>query len=841
MSEPRPRILVIDDTPVNLKLLKLSLEKEFDVFTATSGADGLDMARSQSPDLILLDVLMPDMDGFETCRRLKADAELKAIPVVFVTGQSDTESETTGLLLGAADYIAKPIKVGTVRQRIRNLLEREQLRKQVEAQRDELALQMQARIAADDKLRLAASVFTHAREGIIITDHRSLIVDVNDAFTRITGYRRDEVLGRNPKLLNSGRQDKAFYADMWDALNREGFWCGEIWNRRQNGELYAAMLTISRVSDDHGRVQQYVALFSDITAAKEHQNQLEHIAHHDALTNLPNRVLLSDRMEQALDQANRRKQRLAVAYVDLDGFKAINDTHGHEVGDQMLLALSNRMKQVLRESDTLARLGGDEFVAVLVDLQHSTDSTQTLSRLLNAASQPVQLGELQLRVSASVGVTYYPQADEVDADKLLRQADQAMYQAKLAGKNRYHVFDDVQDRSVRGRHESLDRIRQALEQNEFVLHYQPKVNMRSGDIIGAEALIRWQHPQRGLLSPAVFLPVIEDHPLAVAVGEWVIQAALKQLSTWHAAGLRIPVSVNVGARQLQDDAFVARLSGFLAAQPDISPGDLELELLETSALEDVVHVSKVISACQRIGVAFALDDFGTGYSSLTYLKRLPVRLLKIDQSFVRDMLDDPDDLAILEGVIGLASAFGRHVIAEGVETTAHGRMLLQLGCECAQGYGVARPMPGEDLPRWAAHWHPDTAWHHVPLLDREQRPVLSACVEHRAWMQSMRTHLSGEREHPPELQANHCHFGTWLSSAGREKINRPGLWQLADAQHRQVHDMAESLCELHRNGDWPGAKAGLPTLEALSDELITLLTQLIDAGPTSGASPELEP
>jgi EAL domain-containing protein (putative c-di-GMP-specific phosphodiesterase class I) len=337
-----------------------------------------------------------------------------------------------------------------------------------------------------------------------------------------------------------------------------------------------------------------------------------------------------------------------------------------------------------------------------------------LSRLLAAASQSVQAGDKSLRVSASLGVTFFPQVEDVDADQLLRQADQAMYQAKLAGKNRYHVFDAVQDRSVRGHHESLDHIRQALAKREFVLYYQPKVNMRSGKVIGAEALIRWQHPERGLLPPAIFLPVIEDHPLAVEIGEWVINTALTQLELWHSLGLDIPVSVNVGARQLQQANFVDRLQKILAAHPSFASGQLELELLETSALEDVAGVFGVIELCRTLGVMFALDDFGTGYSSLTYLKRLPVAQLKIDQSFVRDMLDDPDDLAILEGVIGLASAFKREVIAEGVETVAHGTLLLKMGCELAQGYGVARPMPAHELPGWASTWLPDAAWAKAP-------------------------------------------------------------------------------------------------------------------------------
>jgi diguanylate cyclase (GGDEF)-like protein/PAS domain S-box-containing protein len=448
----------------------------------------------------------------------------------------------------------------------------------------------------------------------------------------------------------------------------------------------------------------------DITEVKAHRLQLEHLAHFDPLTGLPNRVLMADRMRQGMSQAQRRGQSVAVAYLDLDGFKAINDHHGHEAGDQLLIALANRMKQSLREGDTLARIGGDEFVAVLVDLGDVAASLPMLTRLLTAAAQPVQMGELSMQVSASLGVTFYPQADDIDADQLLRQADQSMYQAKLAGKNRYHVFDAEHDRSLRGHHESQDRICTALVEREFVLYYQPKVNMRTGKVVGAEALIRWVHPEKGLLPPAAFLPVIEDHPLAVDIGEWVIDTALTQVEIWRAAGLDIPVSVNVGALQLQRPRFVERLRSILEQHPTIQPGYLDLEVLETSALEDVEGVSLIMRACRDMGVTFALDDFGTGYSSLTYLKRLPAKLLKIDQSFVRDMLDDPDDLAILKGVIGLASAFHREVIAEGVETIAHGVLLLQLGCDLAQGYGIARPMPAHQMPAWCATWRPDAAW-----------------------------------------------------------------------------------------------------------------------------------
>jgi diguanylate cyclase (GGDEF)-like protein/PAS domain S-box-containing protein len=563
---------------------------------------------------------------------------------------------------------------------------------------------------SEEKLELASNVFTYAREGISITDADGKILDVNDAFSQITGYSRAEVLGQNPRLLSSGRHDKAFYAEMYKDLESKDHWYGEIWNRRKDGEVYVEMLTISTVRNNLGGIKNYVAMFFDITSLKQHQQQLEHIAHYDALTSLPNRVLLADRLHQAMLHAQRRGQLLAVAYLDLDGFKAINDTHGHQAGDQLLIAVSASMKQALREGDTLARLGGDEFVAVLADQSDSGDSATTLGRLLVAAAKPVPYGEYQLQVSASLGVTFYPQADSVDADQLLRQADQAMYQAKVSGKNRYHVFDAEQDRSVRGQHESIEDMRRALVQNEFVLYYQPKVNLRTGRVVGAEALIRWQHPEKGLLQPGHFLPVIEDHAFSIQLGEWVIGTALSQIALWQAQGQSIAVSVNVAARQLQQEHFVQHLCDLLAHHPTVSPAMLELEILETSALEDLERTSHVIIACSKLGVQFALDDFGTGYSSLTYLKHLPVTLIKIDQSFVRDMLVDPDDLAILEGVISLAHAFKRQVIAEGMESSEHGTRLLQLGCELAQGYGIARPMPAADFMGWLKVWQPDPAW-----------------------------------------------------------------------------------------------------------------------------------
>ncbi|GGY77604.1 hypothetical protein GCM10011613_22730 [Cellvibrio zantedeschiae] len=562
-------------------------------------------------------------------------------------------------------------------------------------------------------LELAASVFVHAREGIMITDAQAKIVDVNETFSQITGYTRAEVIGQNPRILQSGRHSPDFYKQLWSDLAQNGFWSGEIWNKRKNGEIFAEMQTISTVTDSTGKPANYVSLFTDITPIKEHQQQLEYIAHYDALTRLPNRVLLGDRLKQAIAHSHRVQSSLAVLYIDLDGFKSINDNHGHDVGDQLLVTVAARWSDALREGDTLARIGGDEFIVILVDLEHNRDYELILQRLLAAAAEPIVVNKDPLRVSASIGVTIYPQ-DGADADQLMRHADQAMYLAKQAGKNCFHLFDVAKDVAVKTHRESLDHIRQGLEKREFVLHYQPKVNMRSGKVIGLEALIRWQHPERGLLPPSTFLPIIEEHSFSIDLGDWVINQALFQMSEWRSQGLNLPVSVNVGAFQLQKGHFVDRLRQQLAAHSDVPPENLELEILETSALEDITDIADLMQQCRQLGVHFAVDDFGTGYSSLTYLKRLPAELLKIDQSFVRDMLDDPDDLAIVKGVIGLAKAFHRQVIAEGVETVAHGHLLLAHDCELAQGYGIARPMPASAIPEWVANWQPDAAWTNNP-------------------------------------------------------------------------------------------------------------------------------
>ena len=475
--------------------------------------------------------------------------------------------------------------------------------------------------------------------------------------------------------------------------------------------------TTCHVTQVNGKSVRLTGIFQDISEQKAIQRKLELTnknlekanaalllsAHYDELTGLPNRILLSDRMQQAMTKSSRNNKLIAVAFIDLDGFKGINDSYGHNVGDQFLRMITQKLQMSLRGGDTLARIGGDEFVAVIDELNKPEDSHPALWRLLAAAANEVDVDGHRLKTTASIGVTFYPQIN-CSPDQLLRQADQAMYKAKQLGKNCWHVFDIEQDSAFKHKLEELDRIRLALHNEEFVLFYQPKIDLRSKQLIGMEALIRWNHPERGILPPVAFLPILEFDALSIELGEWVIKTALTQLEEWHGTQMDVPISVNISPMQLQHPDFIVRLQEMLVKFPKRNLKNLEFEILESSAIEDIDLASGVIKQCKKLGISFSIDDFGTGYSSLSYLKQISAEYLKIDQSFVRDMLVDADDRTIIKGIIELSKAFNLKVIAEGVETPAHGEELMALGCFLAQGYGIARPMPASDLPNWVKRW-----------------------------------------------------------------------------------------------------------------------------------------
>ena len=435
------------------------------------------------------------------------------------------------------------------------------------------------------------------------------------------------------------------------------------------------------------------------------------------------------------------------------------------------------------------------------------------------AVQPVPIGDALCEVSASIGVSYYPQGEDIDADQLLRQADQAMYRAKQAGKNRYHVFDTEKDRTLRTRHEGFDSIKNALANGQFLLYFQPKVNMRTGEVLGAEALIRWQHPTRGLLSPASFIPIIENHPLGIDVGEWTIEAALTQIEVWRKAGLHVPISVNIGARHLLQPDFIMHLRGMLSRHPGAQPQDLELEILETSAVEDFVQVSQLMALCERMGLRFALDDFGSGYSSLTYLKRLPAHLLKIDQGFIRGMLEDPDDIAILDALLALARSFGRNCIAEGVESIQHGEMLLRMGCEWGQGYAIGHPMPAHEFEQWLHTWQVPLSWKEFKPDSRSALPVPFTYVDHRVWISQMIDYLSGKAQVPPQSET----LQYWRDQSGRPTFFGKDPDDQVDVLHQSIQQLAHTLSEMKNAGRVEALRAGIDKLQHLQADLLGLL------------------
>lgn len=651
---------------------------------------------------------------------------------------------------------------------------------------------------AESRLRLAAGVFSHSHDAILITDPMGVIMDVNPAFCRLTGYARQKVVGQHARLLNSGHHDDNFFAQVFAEVRERGHWQGEVVNRRQDGSAVLVLMTISVVHDEDGQVIQYVGLFSDITDKKEHEKRLERLAHYDGLTGLPNRSLLADRLRQAIAQARRRGSRLAVAYLDLDGFKPVNDQYGHHMGDRLLVEVASRLQGLLRAGDTAARLGGDEFVLLINDLDSLAELESILERVLDHLSQPFQAKGHTVQISASIGVTLFPD-DGSDGDALLRHADQAMYEAKRRGQNRYYLFDVAQDQLARELRQLVGDVRQGLAAGEFQLHYQPKVNLCNGLVVGLEALLRWRPAgSDSLRLPGSFLPSLANHEVVEEIGHWVIREALAQMERWQRQGLQLPVSVNLAPRQLQAQDFLVRLQEALACHPDLDPGLLELEVVETAALEDLHHTSRIMAECQSLGVSFSLDDFGTGYSSLAYFKNLPATTLKIDQSFVRDMLHEPEALAIVEGIIGLTNAFQRNVVAEGVESEAHGTLLVRLGCILAQGFAIARPMPGDQVPAWVKAFEPLPAW--ISAAEEQWRhedyPLIAAEVDHRHWKEQVEVLLARDQSLPPGQSipsAHHCRLGRWLSTQGRTAYGHLDIYGELVRHHDAMHAMVSEL------------------------------------------------
>ena len=554
--------------------------------------------------------------------------------------------------------------------------------------------------ADEERLRQSAAVFANTSEGMTVTDLAGNILEVNQAFSDITGYRRDEVLGQNPRLLQSGRHGPEFYQAMWTTLREAGHWRGEVWNRRKNGEVYPEWLTLSTVYDEAGEPCNYIGVFADISSIKRSEEQLEYLAHHDPLTGLPNRLLFHARLEHAMEQTRRDATTLAVLFLDLDRFKSVNDLSGQAVGDRLLKEVAERLRGCVRLDDTIARIGGDEFVILLEHVGEPENAGAVARKILQGFGEPFQIEDRTQYLSASIGISIYP-GDGEDVASLMRNADTAMYQVKEGDRQGYLYYTEEFTALATERAALENELHRALTLNQLQVYYQPQVDQRSGTLTGAEALLRWQHPERGLISPAVFIPIAEESGLIGEIGSWVLATACAQAQTWLDLGLDFGrVSVNVAGPQIRHGDLVEVTRAALR-ESGLSPEHLELEVTEGFVMRRAEKAVEHMLGLRRLGVSLAIDDFGTGYSSLSYLKRLPIDRLKIDRSFVRDIPHDGDDAAIARAIIALAYSLGLEVIAEGVETSAQRHFLTEEGCYLAQGYLYARPLPADDFLNWA--------------------------------------------------------------------------------------------------------------------------------------------
>ena len=580
--------------------------------------------------------------------------------------------------------------------------------------------------------KAATDFFNVAHEMIYSTDLQGFIIDCNQHFCDVTGFARDEVIGRSVRILKSGLHDKFFYTRIWEDVNSVGFWRGEITNRKKSGTFFTVITTISTIHDTQGKPNRYLAVASDISTFIEKRQYLEQLAYYDNLTGLPNRSLIIDRLTSAMKQIKHDGGLIALLFIDLDGFKAINDHYGHDVGDEFLAAMGQQMRATMRQSDILARYGGDEFVVLLDGLNNHQDLGGIVTALLRSCSDNIVIRGMSLKISASVGVRLYPldtETNDIDALGLLNQADQAMYVAKRQGKNTYHVFDQEQDQIIITRNNGVEAIQIGIALDEFELYYQPKVNMRSGEVIGFEGLIRWHKNKSELLEPAKFLSLIENNPLGIDIGVWVIKTAIKQLEQWREQGLQTTVSVNIDARQLMQANFVELLSAELQHHPHYQRHSLVLEILETIAIDDRVNVIKVIHQCKALGVDFALDDFGTGYSSITYLKELPIKTVKIDRSFIVGITQSQQNFKLVAHITHLANDMGKQVIAEGVETIEQGELLLNMGCDLGQGYVIAKPMPASKVLTWFNNWQVYPSWLNAITSDRNYHLLFERMID----------------------------------------------------------------------------------------------------------------
>ncbi|HEC19427.1 MAG TPA: EAL domain-containing protein [Gammaproteobacteria bacterium] len=676
------RVLLIEDSEDDAELTLRQLKKggyepiAKRVDTPESMRAALEM---REWDIILSDYTMPEFSGPAALALLHSTG--LDVPFIVISGAMGEESAVALMRAGAHDYIMKDNLARLIPAIERELREAEVRR---------------ARQRAEADLALAAKVFESSVEGVLIADHEARILRINKAFTEITGYTEADVVGQRPSILQSGRHDRDFYRAMWQSINDNGYWQGEIWNRRKNGEIFPEWLTISEVTDASGQRTHLIGGFTDMSQQKQAEDRIHHLMYYDALTDLPNRALFRERCKRAMSRAWRSGKRVAYLHFDIDRFVTINDTLGHQVGDQLLQQVSQRLAGSVRQQDLVARFTGDEFGIAMADLDRDTSVEDLLHTVVSAFSEPFHAQGREIFLAPSIGVAIFPD-DTSDFSELARFADTALHVAKRDGGANYHFYKQSMNRRADDRLDMESALRRALEREEFQLYYQPQWSLATGEIIGVEALLRWQRRDEDMMLPGKFIPLLEETSLIIPVGEWILRQACADHKAWMTMGFKpTPVAVNLSARQFRDKGLVSMLRRVLE-DTGIDTEMIELEITESCVMEDPEEALKTLQAFHDMGVRIAIDDFGTGYSSLSYLKRFPLDVLKIDQTFVADVPADNDDAAIIDTIIAMGHRLKLSVIAEGVETQEQADFLREHGCDNVQGYFYDRPMPGEEL------------------------------------------------------------------------------------------------------------------------------------------------
>jgi len=663
-------LLLVDDEQNIQSAMRRALRRDgYTIYCADSGKDALDIMAEHKIHVIISDQRMPEMTGAELFSEVSQRFP-ETIRIV-LSGYADFSAVTEAINQGAIyKFLTKPWNDALLRGHVTEAFQRYEL---------------------GWHNRQLMEVFNSTTEGVMIIDCEGLIQEVNPAFTTITGYSQQDAVGTKPQLYCAEKAGDEACQQFWQNLTRHDQWRGELWNLRKNGEVYPQWMSISTLPDDENGKRQYVALFSDITEQKEREACIEYQAYHDALTDLPNRRLFHDRLEQALSHAQRNDHISAVLFIDLDRFKTINDTLGHDLGDRLLQAVAQRLSSLIRKGDTVARLGGDEFIILLAQVAKPQDVEVVVGKLISLFSQPFKIDQHLLHVTLSIGVALYP-GDGESPEQLMKNADTAMYQTKNSGRNGYHLYVQSMNAAAESQLALESDLHTALANNEFVAHYQLQQDLKQKQICSMEVLLRWQHPEQGLISPDRFIPLAEENGLINPIGDWVLNQACRQAKVWLDAGFRdITIAVNLSARQLQQPNIVTLIEQALE-RTGLPARHLELEITESLLLSDTERSIRLLHQLHDLGLQLALDDFGTGYSSLSYLKNLPFDLLKIDQSFIHGLPDNREDIALVEAIITMGHQLGMKVIAEGVEQEEQLSLLTRLGCDLVQGYLIARPV-----------------------------------------------------------------------------------------------------------------------------------------------------